>query len=118
MDYNKYFLGEEEYWETIFYLNVEGESMTGDSIVKKDLLVVDRLAKQYKDSILVFLVENNFTLKRVIRHTDYTELVASNLNFPSIRVPNYVRLEPWGILTGTITDYLKSYEALYSLRSK
>lgn len=116
MDYNKYFLGEEEYWETIFYLYVDGESMSGDGIKKGDLLVVDRLAEEYADSILVFLIENNFTLKRIVHHKDYIALVGSNPYFPEIRVPNDVRLEPWGVLTGTVTDYLKNYEVLHSLR--
>ncbi len=116
MDYNTYFLGEEEYWETIFYLRVDGESMSGDWIVKGDLLVIDRLGMEYNDSIFVFLIENQFTLKRIVQHKDYIALIGSNPKFPEIRVPGYVRLEPWGVLTGTITDYRKSYEVLYSLR--
>lgn len=117
IDYNTYFLGEEKYWETIFYLRVEGESMTGDGIVKGDLLVVDRLAEVQEDSIVVLLIENNFTLKRIRYQRDYVELVASNPDFPAIRVDRDVRLEPWGVLVGTVTDYLKNrYEAFRTLR--
>jgi len=116
IDYNSYFLGEEKYWETIFYLCVEGESMIGDGIVKDDLLVIDRLAEVHEDSIVVFSIENNFTLKRIRRHRDYTELVASNPKFPSIRVDKAARLEPWGVLVGTVTNYLKTnYDFLHSL---
>lgn len=116
MDYNRYFLGDGEYWETIFYLRVDGESMTGDGIVKDDLLVVDRLADAYEDSIRVFIIDNYFTLKRVRHQRDYTELVASNPLFPVIHVDKDAKLESWGVLVGTVTDYLKNkYETLYSL---
>ena len=118
IDYNKYFFGEEGYWETHFFLRVEGESMTGDGIVKNDLLVVDRLGEQYEDSILVFLIENNFTLKRIIVYQDYVELVGSNPKFPRIRVAKETKLEAWGIVTGTVTEYLKNYEVLHSCRLK
>lgn len=118
IDYNLYFIGENGYWETHFFLRVDGESMAGDGIVKNDLLVVDKLAEAYEDSIVVFLIENNFTLKRIIRHKDYIELAGSNPNFLSIRVEKGTRLEPWGVLTGTVTEYLKDYEVLHSLRSE
>ncbi len=118
MDYNQYFLGVDGYWETHFYLRVDGESMSGDGIVKNDLLVVDKLAEAYNDSILVFLIENNYTLKRIVKHKDYIELVGSNPAFPHIRVEKGTRLEPWGVLTGTVTEYLKNYEVLHSCRPK
>ena len=92
--------------------------MTGDGIVKNDLLVVDRLGEQYEDSILVFLIENNFTLKRIIVYQDYVELVGSNPKFPRIRVAKETKLEAWGIVTGTVTEYLKNYEVLHSCRLK
>lgn len=114
MDYNQYFLGKDGYWETHFYLRVDGESMSGDGIVKNNLLVVDKLAKAYNDSILVFLIENNYTLKRIVKHKEYIELIGSNPTFPRIWVEKGTRLEPWGVLTGMVTEYLKNYEILYS----
>ncbi len=116
MDYNKYFIGPDQYWESIFYLHVDGESMTGDGILKNDLLIVDRLADHHDDSIFVFLVDTNFTLKRIECRPDHNLLVGSNPKFPPIRVEKDVKLEPWGVLTGTVTNYLKSnYETLYTL---
>lgn len=90
--------------------------MAGDGIAKGDLLVVDRLAEQWPDSIMVFLIENNFTLKRIVVYADYVELVGSNPRFPRIRVAKDERLEAWGVLTGTLTDYTKNYDVLHSLR--
>lgn len=118
MDYNRYFLGETGYWETLFYLRAGGNSMAGDGIIRGDLLVVDRLAEAYEDSIMVFLIGEAFTLKRILRHKNYVELVGSNPSFPPIRVDQGTKLEPWGVVTGSITEYLKNHEALHTCGSK
>lgn len=76
--------------------------MSGDSIEKGDLLIVDNTVEVYDDSILVFIIDRQFTLKRVEHHGDYNELVSSNTAIPPIRIDKGMEMERWGVLSGVV----------------
>ena len=104
MDFNKYVL-DDGFWETTFYLWSGGDSMNGDGIEKGDLLVVDKLKEWNHDSILVFRIDGQYTIKRLVEHKDYNELISSNPDYPAMRFDKNVDLKVWGVLTAVVKRY-------------
>lgn len=104
MDFNEYVVGN-NYWETFFYLWAGGNSMKGDGIYKGDLLVVDKLRDHNEDSIIVFYINREFTLKRIEYYDDRYELVSSNKEMESIIVKPDDELERWGVLVNVIKKF-------------
>jgi DNA polymerase V len=91
--------------ETTFCLWAGGDSMKGDGIFKGDLLVVDKLEEPYENSILVFSVDGEFTLKRLRYGIGFIELISSNPEQPSIIVREGEELRRWGILKYAIKEF-------------
>jgi len=104
MDFTEYLI---KWWETTFYLWAKGTSMSGDGIETGDLLIIDNLAEVNEDSILVFAIDKNFTLKRIKQYENYNELVSSNPDIPPIRIKKDDVDKHFGVLTGVIKDFLK-----------
>ena len=104
MDFNEYVIGD-NYWETIFYLWAGGNSMAGDGIYKGDLLVVDKLRDHYDDSILVFYINRQYTLKRIRYHSDHNELVSSNEEIEPIQIKKGDEVSRWGVLVNVIKRF-------------
>lgn len=99
MDYNKYLV---DWWETTFYLWAQGDSMKGDCIEKGDLLVVDNMPDAYPGQIHVFVIDKQYTLKRVVEGDEYNMLVSSNPEIPPIRIQKGEEVKRWGLLTAVI----------------
>jgi DNA polymerase V len=91
--------------ETTFCLWAGGDSMRGDGIFKGDLLVVDKLAEPYENSIIVFNIRGEFTLKRLKYGIGCVELVSSNPEQPPIIVWEGEELRRWGILKFAIKKF-------------
>jgi len=104
IDFNDYILG--DWWETCFLLWCGGDSMSGDGIEKGDLLVIDRLKEPYTDSIQVFYLNREFTMKRVVHQKDHDELISSNPAMKPIIVDKSDNLQRWGVLTCAIKKYI------------
>lgn len=104
MDFNTYIIGS-NYPETIFHLWAGGDSMIGDGIAKGDLLVVDKLREPYEDSILVFYIDRQFTLKRIRYEGEEAKLVSSNPKMKPIIVKKGNEVKKWGVLTTSIKKY-------------
>lgn len=113
MDYAKYLVGEGR-WAVTFYLWAAGESMNGDGINNGDLLIVDNTEPVHEDSILVFIVDGQFTLKRVVRYAGYNELVSSNPAVMPIRIQKGVEMERWGVLKGVVKELYHGNELVHS----
>lgn len=104
IDFNNYILS--EWWETCFLLWCGGDSMSGDGIEKGDLLVIDRLKDPYEDSIQVFYLNREFTMKRVTHKKDHYELISSNPDMKPIIIDKSDNLQRWGVLTCAIKKYI------------
>ncbi|MCD8173212.1 MAG: hypothetical protein LUD76_07115 [Alistipes sp.] len=102
MDYVKYLVNQ---WQFTFYFWANGVSMTGDNIDTGDLLIVDSLEEPHPDSICMFVVDRQYTLKRIEHHGDKTWLVSSNPAIPPIEIKKGEELGRWGVLTGVIKKY-------------
>jgi len=91
--------------ETTFCLTAGGDCMLGDGIGDGDLLVIDKLAEPFDRSILVFLIDGEFTLKRLTYGIGFVELTPSNPKFESIILREGEELHRWGVLTHSIKRF-------------
>jgi DNA polymerase V len=91
--------------ESTFCLIAGGDSQKGDGIFKGDLLVIDKLADPYENSILVFSIHGEFTLKRLKYRIGHIELISSNPDFPSLIIREGEELKRWGVLKFAIKKF-------------
>jgi len=102
IDFNKLLVKQKE---TTFCLIAGGDSQIGDGISKGDLLVIDKLAEPYENSIVVFSIDGEFTLKRLRYGIECVELISSNPDFPTITVNAGDELRRWGVLKYCIKKF-------------
>ena len=102
IDFNKLMVRKKE---TTFCLTAGGDCLLDDGIAEGDLLVVDKLADPFDNSILVFSIDGEFTLKRLKYGIGYVELTPSNPKFEPIIVREGEELRRWGVLTHSIKKF-------------
>jgi repressor LexA len=68
----------------VFLLRVRGDSMIGDDIRDRDFAIVQRQDTADSGDIVVALLGDEATVKRLIRHSDMVELRPSNPDFEPI----------------------------------
>ena len=102
IDFNKLLVKQKE---TTFCLVAGGDSMAGDGIFAGDLLVVDKLEEPRDNSIVVFSIDGEFTLKRLKISKNKVELIASNPQMPTITLHEGETLQRWGVLKYVIKKF-------------
>lgn len=85
-----------------YYVQVQGYSMLGAGITTGDILVVDRALEATEGSIVVAVVDGEFTVKRVHYQQGQLELHAENERYKSIVVREGMSVELWGVVTYVI----------------
>jgi DNA polymerase V len=85
-----------------FFMYADGYSMTGAGIQPGDLLIVDRAIEARSNNIVVAIVDNELTLKRLrIERGEYW-LMPENDEFPAIRISEDMDFIVWGVVTFVI----------------
>jgi len=102
IDFNKLLIKRKE---TTFCLIAAGDCLSGDGINDGDLLVIDKLEEPYNDSILVFSIDGEFTLKRLKYRNGCVELIPSNPRFKTITLREGEELRRWGVLMFCIKKF-------------
>ena len=87
----------------LFARHVKGESMINAGILDGDIVVVRRTPTARDGEIVVALVEDEATVKRIYRHKDGIELRAENPDFAPMFFPNVSVL-------GKVVATLRYYE--------
>jgi len=86
-----------------FFVRVRGLSMVGAGIQPGDLVVVDRSLEATSGSIVLALIDNEFTLKRLKKTADnHLWLLPENPDFPAIQVNEEMGFEVWGVVISVI----------------
>lgn len=86
-----------------FFVRAKGTSMIGAGIHDGDLLIVDRALRTKNKSVVLAIVDGQFTVKRLITlPTGQIELRAENPDYPSIAITQDMEFEVWGVLTNVI----------------
>jgi len=82
-----------------YLVEVQGHSMIGAGIFFGDTLVVDKSLDPQTGSIVVAVVDGEFTVKRVqFFGTRQMTLVAENPKYPSIKVEEGMDVQLWGVV--------------------
>lgn len=85
-----------------FAVKVAGDSMTGIGLFPGDIAVVNRAKGVVDGSIVVALVDGEFTLKRFRRRGGRVWLHPENPAYPDIEIMEGVAFEVWGVVTRSI----------------
>ena len=85
-----------------FYARVRGDSMVLAGISDGDLLIVDKSKTPVNGSIVVCLIDGEFTVKRLQKNGNQFYLMPENDNYPPIKIKPENDVAIWGIVTYTI----------------
>jgi DNA polymerase V len=89
-----------------FFVRVQGSSMKDVHILDGDVLIVDRAKEAASGSIVVAVLNGEFTVKRIEKKGDSVFLVPENKKFPSIEVKREMDFQVWGVVTYVIHKIL------------
>ena len=101
LDLNEYLV---KHPSSTFYIYVKGNSMINSGIYDGDLMIVDRSLQAASNSIVVAVVDGDFTVKRISKKGDDIYLMPDNKNYKPICINNTDSLI-WGVVTHTIHHF-------------
>ena len=85
-----------------FFVRVSGDSMIGAGIHDGDLLIVDRAVQPADRNIVIAVVEDEMTVKRLRIETGRVILLPENPDFEPIVIGDPANLTIWGVVTNVI----------------
>ena len=85
--------------EATFIFRVKGDSMSGIGIYEGDELLVDRSIEAKHGNIVLAVLNNDYTVKRLYRRGGVVKLIAENPLYPPIVVKEGEELVIWGVVT-------------------
>jgi len=78
---------------------VAGDSMTGIGIYEGDRLLIDRSIEPKHNSIVLAVLNSEFTVKRLYKRGGVVKLVAENPIYPTIVIKEGDDFTVWGVVT-------------------
>ena len=82
-----------------FYVRVKGNSMEGAGIRNGDLLIVDRAEEPRNKSIVLGIIDGEFTVKRIKKKGSDLYLMPDNPEFKPIKINENMDFQVWGVVT-------------------
>ncbi|TFC90125.1 translesion error-prone DNA polymerase V autoproteolytic subunit [Cryobacterium sinapicolor] len=82
-----------------FIVRVSGDSMTGAGIFDGDEIIVDRSLDARDGSVVIAVVDNELTIKRLRIDEAGIRLVPENPAYPDIVLDEMSELTIWGVVT-------------------
>ena len=80
-----------------FFVRVQGNSMQDAHILEGDVLIVDRAKEAATGSIVVAVLNGEFTVKRIEKKGSTVWLVPENKKFPPIEIRPEMEFQVWGV---------------------
>lgn len=102
LDINKELITNES---ATFYARVKGDSMTLAGISDGDLLIIDRSKNPVNGSVVVCLIDGEFTVKRLEKKGDKHFLMPENAKYKPIEIKPENDVTIWGVVTYTIKKH-------------
>jgi DNA polymerase V len=90
-----------------FLFKVRGESMTGVGIYDGDTLIVDKSLTPVHNHIVLAIVDEAFTVKRLHMRHGQVQLLPENPAFPPIIPKDGQELRIWGVATFNLGHLLQ-----------
>jgi DNA polymerase V len=91
--------------QATYLIRASGQSMVDAGIFDNDILVVNRAISPRNNHIVVAVVDNEFTVKRLYQRAGRIKLKAANPTFPDIVPKDGQTLTIWGVVTSTIKQF-------------
>lgn len=88
-----------------FVVRVAGDSMNGIGLFPGDLAVINRAKRAVDKSIVLALVDGEFTLKRYRRRAGRLWLQAENPAYADIEILEGMTFEVWGVVAHSIRSF-------------
>jgi DNA polymerase V len=88
--------------DATYLFRVKGDSMAGVGIYEGDTLVVDRSVTPKHNHIVLALLNNEFTVKRLYQRGGIVKLIAENNLYPIRRIKEEDDFVVWGVVTFTL----------------
>ena len=85
-----------------FCVKVNGSSMNGVGIHSGDVLIVDRAESVKNNSIVLAVIDNEFTVKSIKKNTGKLYLNPANVNYKPIEITEDMNFHIWGVVTFVI----------------
>jgi DNA polymerase V len=85
-----------------FFVRVAGDSMTGAGINSGDILIVDRSVTAVNRSIIVAVLNGEFTVKRLVKRGSALQLFPENPAYDPIEITKGSEFEVWGVVMHVI----------------
>ena len=85
-----------------FYVYAKGDSMINSGIHDGDLLIVDRSLNPGLKSIVIAVINGEFTVKRIRKINKELYLMPDNDSYKPIQITTDMNFQIWGIVTHTI----------------
>lgn len=86
--------------DSTFFVRVIGHSMVDANIYPDDILIVDRSVEPKHNKVVIAVLENELTVKRLDLSSDKPVLRAENPEYPDIAVNEELMI--WGVVTSVI----------------
>lgn len=99
LDLNEYLI---KHPSATFFVKASGSSMIGAGIQDGDILVVDKSKEAKHNSIVIAVLEGEFTVKRLMKKSSGTYLMPENPKYPPIPITETSNFEMWGVVTYVI----------------
>ena len=88
-----------------FYIYVKGDSMIGAGIYDGDLMVVDRSLEVRSNSVVVAVIDGEFTVKKIYKKNNQIYLLPDNKSYKSIHIKEHMDFQIWGVVTHSIHHF-------------
>lgn len=91
--------------QSTFLMRVAGSSVTEYGIDDGDLIIVDRALRPLHGQIVVAVIDNDYTVKKLHHTCESIKLKAGNPTYPDIVPKEGQTLEIWGVVTSCIKRF-------------
>ena len=88
-----------------FAVKITGDSMTGAGILPNDIAIVNRARKPTNGSIVLALLNSEFTVKRFRVKDGQITLQAENPAYPDTPITEGTDFEVWGVVSASLRKY-------------
>ncbi|MEM9835505.1 MAG: translesion error-prone DNA polymerase V autoproteolytic subunit [Bacteroidota bacterium] len=81
-----------------FFVRVQGDSMIDASIHPGDIVVVDRSLSADHNSIIIAVLNGEFTVKRLYKKGNTIKLIPANADYATIPIGTGDQFQVWGVV--------------------
>ncbi len=85
-----------------FCVRVTGDSMKNAGISSGDVMIIDRALEPKNNTIVLAVLDGEFTVKRIQKKADELFLKPENKNFKAIQITEEMNFQVWGVVTHII----------------